>query len=176
MTQSAAKMSIPPEARVIAAQGNATALVMAHLTEISIVWGAVLLRALDRLEETNLIWALGALIGPGLSKALGRPVIPTVAALLAVLPGTAKAMGLSILVVLLGSCSPAATQLAAATLPALLEVAGPHLEALAAEKGVELDRNRGICIEVPVDSMEDLLPEDYSVPVVAVLCAAPDLP
>lgn len=84
--------STPPEAKVIAASNAGRAILMAHLTELSVIWGAVLLCALDKIDKTDLVWALSAIVGPALAKARGKPVIPTSAALVGVGAGLAHAL------------------------------------------------------------------------------------
>lgn len=75
----------------------------------------------------------------------------------------------------LTGCSQEAVDLAAQSLPTLAKIAGPHLKALAAKQGVELDESGAICVEMPIESAEELLPDGYVIPVTAVMCVAPEL-
>lgn len=69
------------------------------------------------------------------------------------------------------SDTPAAKE----ALPELATLAAPHLQELAEREGVQLDETRGVCFDIPTDEVEDLLPEELPVSVVAVLCVAPEL-
>ncbi len=166
--------STPPEAKITTARG----LFIAHITEVVTVVGLMALRGIDQLSETNfMVLVGGALLGPGIAKVRGKLVVPTAVMLLAtVSPGAAKAFGVATLTLLLSGCGGALQQVGQQALPMLLEAAVPHLLQLAEDKGVTLDQNGAVCIEMPLESAEDMLPDDWSIPVVAIMCVAPELP
>ena len=83
---------------------------------------------------------------------------------------------LPILALALAACGGFAnTPTTKEALPELAKLAAPHLKELAKREGLELDEARGVCFDISTAEVEDLLPEELPISVVAVLCVAPEL-
>ena len=88
--------SLPPLAKVATAKGAAVSTVIAQVTELVVVGGAVWLRSIDHLSEEHLMYAvLAALIGPGIAKIRGLPGASSLVTLAVVLPWLLKKSVLS---------------------------------------------------------------------------------
>lgn len=86
----------PPQAKVVTATGAAVSTVIAQLTELAVVGGAVWLRHGGHLSEDHLMYVvLAAIVGPGVAKIRGLPGASSLVTLGVALPWIIKKSALS---------------------------------------------------------------------------------
>lgn len=169
--------SAPPQARVVTAQGNAMAHVIAQLVELAIVIGAVWLRSIDKLSEENLVWVLPALIGPIASKIRGVAPAASVVTVIALLPFIKKGLLAKAIIgasLFMTGCATFG-QTAVAALPVMAEVAkaaGPALVRMAEKDNAKLDVATAACFPV-TDVVEEQADTDLGMQVI--VCVAHEL-
>ena len=96
MTPPPIPSTTPPEAKVVTATGAAVSTVIAQLTELAVVGGAVWLRSSGQLSEDHLMYVvIAAIIGPGVAKIRGVPGASSLATLAVMLPWLIKKSALS---------------------------------------------------------------------------------
>ncbi len=88
--------TLPPQAKVATATGAAVSNVIAQLTELAVVFGAIWLRSEGQLSEDHLIYVvIAAIVGPGIAKIRGLPGASSLVTLAVALPWIIKKSALS---------------------------------------------------------------------------------